>query len=248
MIPLFKSHYSLGRSILTLEDKAEKDDYPDSIIQICKENKMKEVYLVEDNMSSFLEAYSNCRKNNIKLNYGLRISVTESMADKSEDSKTKSSKIILFFKNKKGYQLLTKLYSIAAKEGFYYEPRLDYETISKNWTDDLILCIPFYDSFIFNNTLKNSLCIPQFDFTKPIFFIEDNDLPFDSLVKQKALSFAENNNLKIYKTKSVFYKERKDFKAYLTFRCINNRSVLNKPNLDHMSSNEFCLESLNKKD
>jgi len=248
MIPLFKSHYSLGRSILTLEDKAEKDDYPDSIIQICKENKMKEVYLVEDNMSSFLEAYSNCRKNNIKLNYGLRISVTESMADKSEDSKTKSSKIILFFKNKKGYQLLTKLYSIAAKEGFYYEPRLDYETISKNWADDLILCIPFYDSFIFNNTLKNSLCIPQFDFTKPIFFIEDNDLPFDSLVKQKALSFAENNNLKIYKTKSVFYKERKDFKAYLTFRCINNRSVLNKPNLDHMSSNEFCFESLNKKD
>ena len=247
MIPLFKSHYSLGRSILTLEDKDEKDDYPDSIIQICKENKMKELYLVEDNMSSFLEAYSNCRKNNIKLNYGLRISVTESISDKSEESKSKSSKIILFFKNKKGYQQLTKLYSIAAKEGFYYEPRLDYETISKNWSDDLILCIPFYDSFIFNNTLKNSLCIPQFDFTKPIFFIEDNDLPFDSLVKQKALSFAEKNGLKIYKVKSVFYKERKDFKAYLTFRCINNRSVLNKPNLDHMSSNEFCFESIHQR-
>lgn len=247
MIPLFKSHYSLGRSILTLEDKDEKDDYPDSIIQICKENKMKELYLVEDNMSSFLEAYSNCRKNKIKLNYGLRISVTESMSDKSEESKSKSSKIILFFKNKKGYQQLTKLYSIAAKEGFYYEPRLDYETISKNWTDDLILCIPFYDSFIFNNTLKNSLCIPQFDFTKPIFFIEDNDLPFDSLVKEKALSFAEKNGLKIYKVQSVFYKERKDFKAYLTFRCINNRSILNKPNLDHMSSNEFCFESIHQR-
>jgi DNA polymerase-3 subunit alpha len=247
MIPLFKSHYSLGRSILTLEDKDEKDDYPDSIIQICKENKMKELYLVEDNMSSFLEAYSNCRKNKIKLNYGLRISVTESMSDKSEESKTKSSKIILFFKNKEGYQQLTKLYSIAAKEGFYYEPRLDYETISKNWTDDLILCIPFYDSFIFNNTLKNSLCIPQFDFTKPIFFIEDNDLPFDSLVKQKALSFAEKNGLKIYKAQSIFYNLREDFKAYLTFRCINNRSILNKPNLDHMSSNEFCFESISKR-
>lgn len=247
MIPLFKSHYSLGRSILTLEDKDEMDDYPDSIIQICKRNKMKELYLVEDNMSSFLEAYSNCRKNNIKLNYGLRISVTESMSDKSEESKTKSSKIILFFKNKKGYQQLTKLYSIAAKEGFYYEPRLDYETISKNWTDDLILCIPFYDSFIFNNTLKNSLCIPQFDFTKPIFFIEDNDLPFDSLVKEKALSFAEKNGLKIYRAQSIFYNLREDFKAYLTFRCINNRSILNKPNLDHMSSNEFCFESIDKR-
>ena len=248
MIPLFKSHYSLGRSILTLEDKSERDEYPDSIIQIAKQNKLKEIFLVEDNMSSFLEAYSNCRKNKIKLNYGLRISVTESMSDKSEESKTKSSKIILFFKNKKGYQQLTKLYSIAAKEGFYYEPRLDYETISKNWTDDLILCIPFYDSFIFNNTLRNSLCIPQFDFTKPIFFIEDNDLPFDSLVKQKTLSFAEKNGLKTYKAQSIFYNLREDFKAYLTFRCINNRSILSKPNLDHMSSNEFCFESIDKKD
>jgi DNA polymerase-3 subunit alpha len=248
MIPLFKSHYSLGRSILTLEDKSERDEYPDSIIQIAKQNKLKEIFLVEDNMSSFLEAYSNCRKNNIKLNYGLRISVTESMSDKSEESKTKSSKIILFFKNKKGYQQLTKLYSIAAKEGFYYEPRLDYETISKNWTDDLILCIPFYDSFIFNNTLRNSLCIPQFDFTKPIFFIEDNDLPFDSLVKQKAFSFAEKNGFKTYKAQSIFYNLREDFKAYLTFRCINNRSILSKPNLDHMSSNEFCFESIDKKD
>ena len=247
MIPLFKSHYSLGRSILTLEDKDEEDDYPDSIIQICKQNKMKELYLVEDNMSSFLEAYSNCRKNDIKLNYGLRISVTESISDKSEESKTKSSKIILFFKNKKGYQQLTKLYSIAAKEGFYYEPRLDYETISKNWTDDLILCIPFYDSFIFNNTLRNSLCIPQFDFTKPIFFIEDNDLPFDALVREKALSFAENNGLKVYKAQSIFYNLREDFKAYLTFRCINNRSILSKPSLDHMSSNEFCFESMQKR-
>ena len=81
MIPLFKSHYSLGRSILTLEDKPERDGYPDSIIQIAKQNKLKEIFLVEDNMSSFLEAYTNCKNNNIKLNYGLRISVTESMAD-----------------------------------------------------------------------------------------------------------------------------------------------------------------------
>ena len=72
MIPLFKSHYSLGRSILTLEDKNEKDNYPDSIIQICKENKIKDLFLVEDNLSSFLEAYFNCKNNNINLNYGVR--------------------------------------------------------------------------------------------------------------------------------------------------------------------------------
>ena len=105
------------------------------------------------------------------------------------------------------------------------------------------MCIPFYDSFIFNNTLRNFICIPQFDFVKPIFFIENNELPFDTIIKQKVLSYVEKNNLEVFNTKSIYYSEKKDFKTYLTFRCINNRSVLNKPELEHMSSNEFCFES-----
>lgn len=243
MIPLFKSHYSLGRSILTLEDKSEADDYPDSIIQIAKQNKLSEIFMVEDNMSSFLEAYTNTKNNNIKLNYGLRVSVTESINDKSDESRQKTSKIILFFKNKKGHESLTKLFSIAAKSGFYYEPRLDYDTLKNNWSDNLILCIPFYDSFIFNNTLKNYICIPQFNFTKPIAFLEDNDLPFDTIIKNKLEKYAKENELELFRTKSIYYNKKSDFKTYLTFRCINNRSMLNKPELEHMSSNEFSFES-----
>lgn len=243
MIPLFKSHYSLGRSILTLEDKIEADDYPDSIIQIAKQYRLKEISLVEDNMSSFLEAYTNTKNNNIKLNYGLRISITESINEKNEDSIQKTSKIILFFKNKKGYEKLTKLFSIAAKSGFYYGPRLDYKTLNENWSEDLILAIPFYDSFIFNNTLKNMICIPQFEFTKPIMFVEENDLPFDDIIKNKVKKYAEENSLEVYKVKSIYYNRKKDFKSYLTFRCINNRSILNKPDLEHMSSDDFCFES-----
>jgi DNA polymerase-3 subunit alpha len=242
MIPLFKSHYSLGRSILTLEDKSEVDDYPDSIIQIAKENKFKELFLVEDNMSSFLEAYTNTRNNNIKLNYGLRITITESIEDKSEESRSKNSKVIIFFKNNEGYSLLTKLYSKASKEGFYYEPRLDYKTLAENWSDDLLLCIPFYDSFIYNNTLKNFICVPNFSFTKPIVFIENNDLPFDVIVKNKMLNFIKENNLEVLLVKSIYYKNKKDFKSYLTFRCINNRTTLNKPEIEHMSSDSFSFE------
>ena len=227
---------------MTLEDKSEVDDYPDSIIQIAKENKLKELFLVEDNMSSFLEAYTNTRNNNIKLNYGLRITITESMEDKSEESRFKNSKVIIFFKNNEGYSLLTKLYSKAAKEGFYYEPRLDYKTLSDNWSDDLLLCVPFYDSFIYNNTLKNFICVPNFSFTKPIVFIENNDLPFDFIIKNKMLNFVKENNLEVLLVKSIYYKNKKDFKSYLTFRCINNRTTLNKPEIEHMSSDSFSFE------
>ena len=67
VIPLFKSHYSIGRSILTIEDEDQVENYPDSILSILKDNKIKDLYLVEDNMSSFLEAYTNTKKNNINL-------------------------------------------------------------------------------------------------------------------------------------------------------------------------------------
>ena len=43
MIPLFKSHFSIGKSILTLEspDK-DKEGGSDSIFSIAKENSLKE--------------------------------------------------------------------------------------------------------------------------------------------------------------------------------------------------------------
>ena len=62
VLPLFKSHYSIGRSILTLEDEPQAESYPDSIINIVKDNSLKELFLVEDNMTSFLQAYTNCKK------------------------------------------------------------------------------------------------------------------------------------------------------------------------------------------
>ena len=46
---------------------------------------------------------------------------------------------------------------------------------------------------------------------------------------------------------SIYYKRKKDFKAYLTFKAINKRTTLGKPNLEHMASDEFCFESWKEK-
>jgi len=248
VLPLFKSHFSIGRSILTIEDEEKEENQPDSIIDIAKDNNLKEINLVEDNMTSFLQAYTNTKKHNINLRYGLRISINDDMNEKSEETRQKTSKIVIFFKNEQGYKDLIKIFSTAAKEGFYYEPRVDFKTLKSSWNDkNLLLCIPFYDSFIFNNTLKGTVCVPDLDFTKPILFVEKNGLPFDHLIKDKTLAYAKANKLEVLNTKSIYYKDNKDFKAYLTFRCINNRSNLNKPELSHMTSSKFSFESLSIK-
>ena len=73
VVPLFKSHYSLGRSILTLgmPEEERNEESSDSIFDIAQEGGMKEVFLVEDTMAGFLEAYTNANELGIKLIFGI---------------------------------------------------------------------------------------------------------------------------------------------------------------------------------
>ena len=51
MIPLFKTHFSIGKSILTLEENSKR-----SAISLAIESSSKEFVLVEDSLIGFLEA------------------------------------------------------------------------------------------------------------------------------------------------------------------------------------------------
>lgn len=248
LIPLFKSHYSIGRSVLTFRNLGEsKENEPDSIVDIAHSIEIKKIFVVEDSMSGLLEAYTNLKEAKIGLHFGIRVTVCRDISEKNAESVTNSCKFIIFAKNTEGYKKLIKLYSIAAKEGFYYEPRLDYDVIKSNWNDKhLKLCVPFYDSFLYKNSLTTSVCIPDANSIPLTFFIEDNDLPFDHLLKPKVEQYAKDK-YETVKTKSIYYRNKKNFKDYLTFRCINKRTTLDKPNINHMCSDEFCFESWNEK-
>lgn len=249
IIPIFKSHYSLGRSILTLDAPGDPvPNAPVSIFDILLENKMDELFLVEDSFGGFLEAYQNSKDNKIKLNFGLRLNFLCDVEEKDEEALKSRCKYIIFAKNTKGYKRLIKIWSFAAKDGFYYAPNIDFKTLKTFWNeDDLMLCIPFYDSFLHRNSLEGATCIPEFDFCKPTFLVEDNDIPFDDLIKNRILNYVKSTEYSTQEVKNIYYKNNEDFLAYLTFRCINNRSSLEKPNIDHMCSDEFSFESWKEK-
>ena len=244
-IPLFKSHYSIGRSILTLEEAGKTEpNYPDSVFDIAKENNLKDLVLVEDSMSGFLEAYTNAQKAGLNLIFGQRLILCADINEKSEDGLKNESKIIVFMKNNAGYKDLIKISTLASTEGFYYEPRTDIVKLKELWTDNLILAIPFYDSFIMNNLMRFSNIIIDILFTKPLIFIERlHSLPFDSLLGEMVETFVKQNPFPVVETHSIYYKNKLDFKAYQTFKAIHKRSTLAKPKLEHMSDNSFCWES-----
>ncbi|MBK27179.1 MAG: hypothetical protein CME70_24460 [Halobacteriovorax sp.] len=248
MLPLFKSHYSIGKSILTLDSPGESNACgSDSILDIAKEHSLSEVILVEDSLTGFMQAMNICESIGINLIFGLRLSCYNSEVSLG-DSQT-SHKIIIFPKNKEGCSLLNKIYTHAFCED---GGEIKEKSLLALFNPDLLkLAVPFYDSFIFNNlTMLGSACAPLSNFTdiEPTFFIEENQLPFDGMVKEAVLSYCEKSGFEYEPVKSIYYKKRTDFEAYQTHKCICGRSFsasrsLSTPKQDHLGSEEFCFES-----
>lgn len=245
MLPLFKSHYSLGASILTLKPRGESEpDEPDSIIDICYENNVKDFFLVEDSITGLLEADKNARAANLNLRYGLRLSFVDNSLNKDAESLKNECKFVIFVKNQDGVKDLYKISSKAnSKDCFYYNPRFDFKLLKEFWSDNLILAVPFYDSFIYNNTLSFSGFVPDFSFTKPVFFVEDNKFMFDKLIQKKVIKYTNKEHFETIKSKSIYYKDKKDFPAYMAFKCIKSRSTFDKPEQKFCHTDEFCFES-----
>lgn len=250
-LPLFKSHYSLGRSILTLDAPFDKNKNPNknSIFYLLQKHNQNTLTLVDDNVSGLLEASKNAADNKIKLIFGLRINITDDITIKNDNSYQKEAKYIIFAKSIEGYKDLIKIWSFAANDGFYYHPIIDFKNLKNFWTKNLILSVPFYDSFLHLNMLEGRMHVPDFNFTKPTFFIEDNTIPFDDILKDKVNEYCKNGEYQTLDTQSIFYYEPKDFKAYLTFRCIHARgaakkSTCERPELNHMCSDTFNFSKL----
>lgn len=234
MIPIFSSHYSIGKSILNLKTPEESDQLgSESVFKIAEENNLNEIFLLEDSLIGFPEALKNSELLGIKLRFGLLIKICE-----------QQHKVAIFAKNTRGAKYLNTIYSEVNNGA----PYIDEKKLKSIWRpEDLMLCVPFYDSFIFKNIMYFDSCTPDINSLNPIFFLENCNLPFDEVLRQKVDNYTKQYKLETQEVKSIYYKNKVDVKKLQTYKCICNRKfgkkTLSKPNLDHFGSNEFCFES-----
>lgn len=248
MLPIFKSHFSIGKSILTLDPPSEDPSRSDSVFSIAQDLKLDQVVLVEDSFMGFLQGEKVATSLGLKFVFGLRISIAKDDFDK-EDKKTPYHKVVVFAKNSEGCKNLFKIYSESQSGDNNF---LTLGKLKSLWNEDnLDLVIPFYDSFVFCNLFLFNSFVVDLSFFKPTFFIESNGLPYDSYLYQFVDKYCQSNKFKTLNTKTIYYKNRNDFDAYLTYKLIcsrnsfaSSKSSLEKPNQDHMGSREFCYESL----
>jgi len=244
MIPIFKSHYSIGKSILTL-NPIEKNNSSgsDSIFDILIEHDLKTLVLVDDSPTGFLQARKYCIEYGINFIFGIRLNFDCNSIDDQESSLHKN---IIFARNDSGCKLVNQIYS----DSFCSDRKVcSYEILKQHWSEeDLMLTIPFYDSFLYNNTFSFSNCIPDFTFTQPTFFIENNLLPTDLLHADIVKNYCQEFGYETELVKSIFYKNNSDIESLQAYKCICNRGfgknrTLSKPNLDKFGSHHFSFES-----
>lgn len=259
MIPIFSTHYS-GNSILTLDDpeeytaaqkkRGEQTDLTPSneaisVFGIAQKHGLNEVFVADSSFAGFVRAYSVSKKYGIKLRFGIKLWVCQYLPEKSDFSTKTESKIIIWILNSDGYADLIKIYNKSySVDSFYYHNRIDWKTLSEMITPNLGVSVDFYDGFLAKNLIGNHFCVPSLPTVSNEldFWICDMGLPFDGIIQQATLEFIKNNGSKIKKVHPVYYYKTLDSDAYQAYRCIKNRSTLEKPELDHFSSDKFSFE------
>ena len=223
-IPLFKTSYSIGKSLLRVED----------IISIAQSNNLKKVTLVEDNFYGFRTANFAFLHAGIPMVYGVRIPVFETESEKS-------SKLVFFAKNNKGINNLRNLYT---KSKLSVLEVLNISELEPSELEDIKIGVPFYDSYIYNNIFHFGLCDLKLHDYDHFYMEEDNNHPFDFQIKQKL----KDLNIKTQKTKTIYYRNREDFEAFQMYKAVCSRRqgkvpTYSKPNLNDFCSDDFCFES-----
>jgi DNA polymerase-3 subunit alpha len=83
------------------------------------------------NMYGAIEFFKTCQKNEVKPIIGCEVYVSAKSRLEKTNTNRKSFHLILLAKDQTGYKNLMKIVSIGHIEGFYYKPRIDWETIEK---------------------------------------------------------------------------------------------------------------------
>ena len=103
-----------------------------NLIALVKEMGMNSIAITDHgNMYGAIEFYKACKKADIKPIIGSELYMSPNGRLDKSTSNRRNQHLILLAKNNQGYKNLMKLISIGSIEGYYYKPRIDWETLNK---------------------------------------------------------------------------------------------------------------------
>ncbi|MHB1315903.1 MAG: DNA polymerase III subunit alpha [Christensenellales bacterium] len=243
------THLHVHTEYSLLDGAAKMQD----IVQKAASLGMKNLAITDHGvMYGVVDFYNSCKSNQIKPILGCEAYVAaRSMHEKVGRADRENAHLILLAKNNTGYQNLMKLCSLGFTEGFYYKPRIDYDTL-QNYSEGLIglsaclagdipqcLLSGRYDSAL---ELAKRL---QGIFGAGNFYLElqDHALPEQKQVNPLLVRLSRETGIPLIATNDVHYVNKEDAEAQDVLMCIQTNKYLSDKERMRFETQEFYLKS-----
>ncbi|MDD4832317.1 MAG: DNA polymerase III subunit alpha [Clostridia bacterium] len=230
----------------------------DNLFELCQKMGMKAVAITDHgNMYGayhfFVKANetdpkTGKRKYNVKPIIGCEFYVADDIKIKS--GRDTNYHLVLLAKNNTGYKNLVKLNSIAFVDGFYYKPRIDFETLSR-YSEGLICLsaclagqLPRY--LLDNRNEDADIIVKKY---KALFgddyYIElqDHGIAEQRFLNPKLIEIAKKHNVSLVATNDVHYLHKSDAEMQDILLCVQTGHYVDDADRMRFDGEEFYLKS-----
>lgn len=219
------------------------------LVDITKERGYSAVAITDHgNMYGTLQFFEECIKAGIKPIIGCEFYICNDLHRKQ--GKDDIGHIILLAKNDEGYHNLMKLNEVAFCEGFYYKPRIDYETLKAH--SEGIICL----SACLAGHIPTLILQRRFDeadalalklksmFAEGDFYLEiqNHGIPEQKLVNQYLAEMSKKLDIKMVATNDVHYLYKEDAEMQDVLMCVQMGKFLDDTDRMKFSTDEFYLK------
>ncbi len=226
-----------------------KSDEPTNLLKISLKFDLNPTFVVSPSFTPFWALYKAYKEINKQFVFLWKICLCADVAQKDDDSELTECNIYIALKNSDAYYKIVRYVTAANTTHFYKKPRIDYNILSELFHErHFEVLVPFYSGPLARNLLKyGSVCAPRWNGIKPIHLLQNQNLPFDSLINDATIRYCEQNSLPTMAGHHVYYLNNQDAEAHLVYKCIQNRATLAKPEASAHCSMEFSFESYLRK-
>ena len=225
----------------------------DRLVKKAREFRMPAVAMTDHgNMFGAVEFYEKARKAGVKPILGCETYVApgDRRDKESRASFADTNHLILLAMNKRGYQNLVKLVSIAYLEGFYYKPRVDRDLL-KEYNEGLIALSACLGGVVAQHILNGNRDKAYEEAEKLTaifpdrFYVElqRNTAPQQEEVNKELISIAKELGVPVVATNDCHYLEKSHAHAHDALLAIQTRAILSDPNRFKFHSDENYVKS-----
>jgi DNA polymerase-3 subunit alpha len=224
-----------------------------ALVNYVKELGQKSIALTDHGvMFGALEFYKACKKAEIKPIVGCEVYITAgSRLDRIPGSQKGNAHLLLLAMNHEGYKNLGKLSTLGHTEGFYYKPRIDFETLEK-YAGGILATSSCMSGLIpraimdGNDRVRDDMTGKFLDiFGRDRFFVEiqEHGIPEQKQLNKGLIELATRNNLRVIATNDSHYLKKEDATVHDLLLCIQTQCIHTDPNRMRFTGQEFYVKS-----